>query len=168
MPAAKPRVTRPCETCGVLVERVPSQILSRVFCSRQCAGRGFRSGVLLTCDQCRGVYYQTKLEAVRRNKKRNFCWRECAFKFRATHRKATTYLKCGQGHRHMHRMVAAHILGRELAPKEVVHHIDGNRANNKPQNLAVFPSQSHHNRCHQNHMSVEELRRYALVPEAIK
>lgn len=46
--------------------------------------------------------------------------------------------------------------------------VSGDRTNNKPQNLAVFPSQSHHSRCHQNHMSLEELRRYALVPEAIK
>lgn len=33
----KLRVEHPCATCGKKVARVPSQTLSRVFCSRQCA-----------------------------------------------------------------------------------------------------------------------------------
>jgi transposase len=36
-----------------------------------------------------------------------------------------------------HRLVAAAILGRPLGPKETVHHIDGDRSNNRPENLQV-------------------------------
>jgi len=43
-----------------------------------------------------------------------------------------------------HRLVMEKKLGRFLDPKEVVHHIDGNRANNHPDNLAMFRSNADH------------------------
>lgn len=44
----------------------------------------------------------------------------------------------------VHRLVAEHALGRALVSREVVHHLDGNRDNNHPANLAVLSSQSVH------------------------
>lgn len=52
-----------------------------------------------------------------------------------------------------HRAAAEKMIGRQLRQCEVVHHIDGNPANNKPENLMVFPSQSAHMAHH------EEIRR---------
>ena len=57
-----------------------------------------------------------------------------------------TYAK--QYGRHEHRVVAEQILGRELEPGEVVHHVDGNKRNNAPENLMVFPSQAEHMKWH--------------------
>jgi len=48
-----------------------------------------------------------------------------------------------------HRIVAATILKRGLKKDEVIHHIDKNRINNKPENLYVFPSQKEHKAYHQ-------------------
>src|SRR5262245_29830832 len=45
--------------------------------------------------------------------------------------------------RHEHRVVAERTLGRALVKGEVVHHIDGNKKNNHPDNLAVMTQRDH-------------------------
>ena len=47
-----------------------------------------------------------------------------------------------------HRLVAEKKLGRYLKKTEVVHHLDENRANNVPENLVVFRTNSDHARFH--------------------
>ena len=46
--------------------------------------------------------------------------------------------------------------------KPFVNHIDGNKQNNSPSNLAVFPSQSIHQKCHKGGLSYNELQRFSL------
>ena len=53
--------------------------------------------------------------------------------------------------RHTHRVVAELMLGRPLVMGEVVHHIDGNKRNNSPENLMVFSSQAEHAAWHAAH-----------------
>lgn len=48
----------------------------------------------------------------------------------------------------VHRVVAAAWIGRDLLPGEVVHHRDGDKLNNHPENLEVLPSQSVHTSKH--------------------
>lgn len=43
-----------------------------------------------------------------------------------------------------HRLVAESVIGRYIEPHEIVHHKDGNRANNDPGNLEVLPRKRHH------------------------
>lgn len=50
--------------------------------------------------------------------------------------------------RHEHRRIAELIIGRPLKKGEVVHHIDGNKCNNAPNNLQVLRSQSEHCKVH--------------------
>lgn len=54
--------------------------------------------------------------------------------------------------RHEHRVVAERVLGRPLRPGEIVHHIDGDKHNNAPENLRVM-SQGEHVREHWNEMA---------------
>jgi len=43
-----------------------------------------------------------------------------------------------------HRLVMSQVLGRSLSPDEVVHHIDGNPQNNRPDNLRLFGANGEH------------------------
>lgn len=47
-----------------------------------------------------------------------------------------------------HRLVMEQVLGRKLKRKEVVHHIDGDKLNNRPENLQLFANHSEHMRHH--------------------
>lgn len=52
-------------------------------------------------------------------------------------------LKCGSGWVYYHRHVASIKIGRWLTKKDHVHHKDGNKENNLPENLEVLTHQEH-------------------------
>ena len=68
----------------------------------------------------------------------------------------TSYTKVGN--RHEHRAVAERYLNRLLRRGEVVHHIDHNRRNNDPHNLAVAPSRAIHVKLDKGVLSVDPYR----------
>jgi hypothetical protein len=58
------------------------------------------------------------------------------------------YLRFNSSDKLVHRWVAEKNIGRRLRPDEVVHHKDGNKLNNSPNNLQVFSSQEEHHSLH--------------------
>ena len=61
---------------------------------------------------------------------------------------------------HEHRVVAEQMLGRPLREKEIVHHRDGNKRNNSPENIVVFASQSEYARYHMElKLFIQEIRK---------
>lgn len=55
----------------------------------------------------------------------------------------------GKTKRMQHVVVAERALGKPLPPSVVIHHVDGNPANNEPSNLVICPSQAYHLLIHQ-------------------
>ena len=52
------------------------------------------------------------------------------------------------GEAYEHRIVAEKVIGRSLGPGETVHHLDGIKSNNAPENIVVCPTIRHHRANH--------------------
>lgn len=100
-------------------------------------------------------------------RKQKYCGHKCAFavighKVRAAATTPSALKKIGNAlrgrgrgvsyikrdGRHEHRVIAEQKIGRPLKKGEVVHHLDGNKRNNSPDNLQVLPSRAEHSRIH--------------------
>ncbi len=150
-----------CSECGVDVYRLLCQVKNNVFCSKKCVGAAKRHGSTLHCAMCDASFYRRFGEQDRGERVLQFCSRPCYADWRFAKMKAKTYPK-GDGGVHRHRIVAESIIGRELKPEEVVHHIDENRKNFHPMNLALLPSQKIHAKIHFGKVSRKEVMRYCL------
>lgn len=132
-----------CDACGCSFMRYPSVIREHNFCSRECA-KTFTSSRMSDYNRNDNVkntsegWSDEQREAVRHREQKNKgpCGKN-------------TYPK--EHGRHAHRVAAEKKIGRKLKPGEVVHHIDGDKHNNDPENLIVFKNQQEHVKYHAEH-----------------
>lgn len=54
------------------------------------------------------------------------------------------------GHIQEHILMAERAIGRFINLPEIVHHINGVKTDNRPENLYLFPNYSEHTKCHRN------------------
>lgn len=139
----------PCDWCGQIIERYPSQIKSHNFCCKKCMSL-FQSkqhnpeGYAQLKDFTNIRKHMSQL-----NQKLNPT--RMTLEVRQKLHEARSNGAC-MGYKkswgvHLHRHIAESILGRKLLPTEVVHHIDRDKQNNDPHNLLVL-SQAEHARLH--------------------
>lgn len=122
--------------------------------------------VEVTCRQCGCAFFTSRTEIARGSGK--FCSRGCVNRYQRNEnhprwaggersnvkgylleRKPTHPMAHVNGYVPKHRRVAQEKLGRVLHSSEVVHHINGNVLDNRPENLEVMTQSTHvllHNR----------------------
>lgn len=118
-----------------------------------------KTGAVLSCAVCNREFYaqRNQIRDVERNSA-TYCSRACKYEGlrrrepKVGHALVTTtgyvsvYL--GKGKRQLeHRLVMERILGRPLQRREEVHHINGDRTDNRPDNLRIL-SPGEHQRFH--------------------
>lgn len=165
MPNQFTRVPRSCRVCGATMMVRPAVIArgGGVYCSRACTARRGRVEVERVCEGCGQRFvvepYRVRLGAGR------FCSKRCANRHSNPPGAGSTRWRGGRildtkGYVFVHRpghplaqsrgYVAEHRLvlheaGVDIPPGHVVHHVNGVKGDNRPENLQVL-SVADHNR----------------------
>lgn len=137
-----------CEYCGkpFLVYKSDFKHRTPRFCSSKC----YHMSTRVEPQTCFCEYCGKPFEKTPKKRRKRFCTVECACKWKRTRERKTIgkdgYVHVWQsdgGSVKEHIIIMERILGRKLKKGECVHHIDGNRHNNSPDNLQLMTIGEH-------------------------
>ena len=121
------------------------------YCSKQCAADSKKARENRKCKQCQKDFYPGK-------KTSQYCSTECKYAAYPRQGYKETYIKNlplseqvlfapmfdKSGRVHEHRLIAARKVGRPLSKTEIVHHLNGFKRDNRPENLELLESKKQH------------------------
>jgi len=128
------------------------------FCCRQCSDKGRVPKLDVKCLVCKKLFKEIPYRVEKRGRK--FCSSMCfqrhevgrnnpawkGGKIIGFHGYIFTYIGNGK-YTSEHRLVMEKYLGRNLTPVEVIHHVNGNKKDNRIENLVII-TRSKHNKIH--------------------
>ena len=147
------RLKLKCDWCGKEFERLECQTKGKkhLFCSRECLANFSSKAKNPKSYETLKDYSNISQALTALNRKLN----PTRMTLETRQKIRNTLLNTGAGitytkyyGTHEHRLVAEHLLSRKLTPSEIVHHRDGNKRNNVPENIVVFKNQSEHAKHH--------------------
>lgn len=115
------------------------------ICKNKLNSRQRKKGEIRKCARCGEGFWSTPSED-RRGYVRKYCSRQCAFPNEGGDILSTDgyYIK---QNKKVHRNIMEQYIGRKLSPTEIVHHINGNKLDNRIENLQLL-TRSEHNILH--------------------
>lgn len=157
----------PCAHCGTPMRTWKSQ--PRKYCSRACMAAAFLTVESRPCQYCGeaftpeasnpGIYCSNSCRAKDKVGPAHPCWRgrpKLRFAGYRAIRIAGKYVD-------EHRYLTEQALGRKLGRNEVVHHLNGDKRDNRPENLVVM-SRAEHMRLHSTEYWAKERARASDAP----
>jgi len=153
-----------CSSCGKEIYRMQCHLKQNVtfYCSYKCMGKGkVKKHTSLKCNLC-GKNYRIRPSVYKwaniRGHKNNFCSRECSRKYPRPKKHKDRKINdkgyilvyfpkhprpIGNVYVYEHRRVMELYLGRFLEKDEHVHHINGDKQDNRLENLKLTEPHSH-------------------------
>lgn len=146
-------ITLVCQHCGneFVVKKSDYRLKSGgiKYCSKACSFEARKTGTIVQCKTCGKEFYSTR---------QKFCSPECSSSYRSKHSPKKLYMENGylvehvkgynkKGNAKKHRLVVEEAIGRRLTKDEVVHHINGDKTDNRLENLKIM-SRSEHSSFH--------------------
>lgn len=144
-----PHVQKICQQCHLWFDCLRRFAHRQVFCSRRCHAESRLVKVHPACQQC-GRSFETVPSVVEKGWGR-FCSMECKFAFRSMPDNMNGFLARGyrkKASRFEHRIIAERVVGRSLPATVVIHHVNGQPADNRHSNLVICENSAYHSLLH--------------------
>ncbi len=158
-------VTKACKFCGKEFKTYPCEIKkgNGKYCSKACYALSLCNKILRLCEQC-GIEFRVRPSQFKRGEGK-FCSEKCMGlatrgekhpNYKGGYISIAGYKIVSVAGKEMyeHRHVMEQRLGRKLTEDEIVHHIDGVKGRNDPENLQVM-TKSEHVKLHQDQKKLE-------------